>query len=86
MATRVFRTRRGRITLTDDALIYDQTRGTARHERVLRVDIVGVHLITHAHMFAPIWVEVVVLLHDGALSIPHVGPRTARRVQTALGF
>jgi hypothetical protein len=86
MSTRVFRTRRGRITLTDDALIYDQTRGMARHERVLRVDIVGVHLITHAHMFAPVWVEVLVLHHGGTLSIPHVGPRTAKRLQTALGF
>ena len=86
MATRVFTTRRGRVTLTDDALIYDQTRGAPRHDRILRVDIVGVHLITHVPMHTPVWVEVLVLLHGGTLSIPHVGPRTARRLQTALGF
>jgi hypothetical protein len=86
VVTRVFRTRRGRITLTDDTLVYDQTRGTPRNDRILRTDIAGVHLITHVHMFTPVWVEVLVLLRNGVLTIPHVGPRTARRLQKALGF
>ena len=86
MATPVFRTRRGRITVTDATLIYELKRDPQRCARVARADITEVRLITHAYWFTPAWIEVLVHYRGGILSIPHVGRRTAEALRKALGF
>ena len=86
MATQVFRTRRGRITVTDTMLLYEQKRNPPMSVRVARADITAVRLITHAYWFTPPWLEVLIHHRGGALTIPHVGRRTAERLRAALGF
>jgi hypothetical protein len=91
MSTRVFRTRRGRITLTDDTLIYEHKferpwRVSHRVHSVARADILEIHLVTHAQWFMQTWTEVIVRHRGGVLNIPHVGSRTANTLRRALGF
>jgi hypothetical protein len=91
MSTRVFRTRRGRITLTDETLIYEYKYERAWRvshgvHSVARADILEVHLVTHAQWYAPTWTEVIVRHRGGVLTISHVGSRTAQALRTALGF
>jgi hypothetical protein len=83
MATRVFRLRRGRITLTDERLIYEQKGNPSRQVSILRSRITEVHLITHAHWYTRPWTEVVVRHSSGSLSIRHVGRRTAEALRAA---
>jgi hypothetical protein len=86
VATRVFRTRRGRITLTDERLEYDQKRDPHWHASVARADIVEVQLVPHVYWFSPAWIEVRVRHRGGVLSIPQVGRRMAETLRAALGF
>ena len=86
MPIRVFRTRRGRITLTDEKLIYEQKREPQWRVDIARADITEVRLITHTYWFTPAWIEVLVHYRGGTLSIPHVGRRTAEALRKALGF
>ena len=84
VTARVFRTRRAIITLTDTTLIYEQRRDPPMMVSVARADITEVHLITHAHWYAPTWIEVIVRHRGGVLRIPRVGRRTAERLRAAL--
>jgi hypothetical protein len=86
VATRVFGTRRGRITLTDEMLTYEQRGHQQRRVNVLRSHITEVYLVSHAHWFTPPWTEVVVWHSSGSLSIPHVGRRAAEALRAALEF
>jgi hypothetical protein len=91
MSTRVFKIRRGRITLTDETLIYEQTfdrpwRVSHRRRSVARKDILEIHLVTHAQWFTPTWIEVILRHRGGVLTIPRVGLRTAEELKKALGF
>jgi hypothetical protein len=91
MSTQVFKIRRGRITLTDETLIYEQTfdrpwRVSHRYRSVARKDILEIHLVTHAQWFAQTWIEVIVRHRDGVLNIPRMGRRTAEELRKALGF
>jgi hypothetical protein len=91
MSTRAFGTRHGRITLTDETLIYEQTlnqlwRASHRVRSVARADILEIHLVTHVHRFTPEWTEVIVLYRGGVLNIPHMVARTAEALKAALGF
>jgi hypothetical protein len=90
MSTRVFTTRRGRITLLDETLVYEQRlnqlwRVSHRVRSVARMDILEIHFVTHVQRFAPTWIEVIVLHRSGVLNIPHVPPRTADALKVALG-
>jgi hypothetical protein len=82
--TRVFKTQRGRITLTDEKLIYEAKREP--QVSVTRADITEVRLIAHANWFSRTWTEVRMHHRGGVLSISYVGQRTARALQAALGF
>jgi hypothetical protein len=68
VATRVFKTRRGRITLTDATLIYEPKRDPQRRVSIARADIT----------------EVSVRHRGGVLNISHVGRRTAEALRAAL--
>jgi hypothetical protein len=90
MSRRVFRTRRGRITLTDEALIYEHNYqrlwGVSHRVRsVARADILEIHFVTHVHWYAPTWTEVIVRHRGGVLNISNVGGRTAEALRAALG-
>jgi hypothetical protein len=85
MSTRVFRTRRGRIILTDEALIYEPKREPQRRVSCARADITEVRIVTHAYWFTPPWIDVMVYYRGGALTMSHVGRRTAEALRTALG-
>jgi hypothetical protein len=82
----VFRTRRGRITLTDDLLVYEQKLDPHWQASVARADIVAVQLVPHVYGFTPAWIAVRVRHQGGVLSIPQVGRRMAEALQAALGF
>ena len=86
MATRVFRTRRGRITLTDEALIYEQIRDPHVRVSVARADITEVRIVTYAHWLMPVRIDVLIHHRRGLLTIPRVGRRTAEALRVALGF
>jgi hypothetical protein len=91
MSTRVFRTRRGRITLTDESLIYEHKydrpwRVSHRLYSLARTDITEIQLVNHVHLFTPTWTEVRVLHRGSVLTISHVGRRTAEALEKALGF
>lgn len=81
MATRVFRTRRGRITLTDDMLIYEPRRDPQRRVSCARAEITEVRVVTHVYWFTPAWTEITVRHHEGVINIPHVGRRTAEALR-----
>ena len=84
MLTRVFRTRRAIITLTDATLIYEMKREPQQRVSVARADITEVHLVTHAHWFTPTWTEMIVRHRGGVLRIHRMGRRTAERLRAAL--
>jgi hypothetical protein len=63
VATRVFKTRRGRITLTDATLIYEPKRDPQRRVSIARAGIT----------------EVIVRHRGGVLNISHVGPGRRKR-------
>jgi hypothetical protein len=84
--TRVIITRSGRIILTDDTLVYEETNGARHRVSVARSDIVRIHTVTQARWFSSTGMELVVEHRDGALRIPHLGRRTARALRNALGF
>jgi hypothetical protein len=86
MSTRVFRTRHGRITLTDETLTYEPKDEPQRRASCARADITEVRIVTYAYWFAPFWIDVVVHHRGGVLTIPRIGHRTARALQKALGF
>lgn len=86
VSTRVFKTQRGRITLTDQTLTYERELGVQQRFSVARNEIIAVYLAVHAFWFSPSWTEVLVRHHGGTLSIPYVGDRTARALRKALGF
>jgi hypothetical protein len=86
MATRVFRTRRGRVTLTDDLLTYAPKGDPQQRVQVRRADITVVRVVTTAYWSIPARTDVLVHHHGGLLTIPHCGVRTARALRTALGF
>jgi hypothetical protein len=91
VSTQVFKARRGRITLTDEKLIYEHWyerpfRISHRVHSVARADITEVHFITHVHWLTPTWIEVIVRHRGGVLNIPHMAQRTAERLRKALGF
>ena len=90
MSTPVFRTRRGRIMLSDETLIYEH-----RYERlwrvshwvrtVARVDVLEIHFVTHVHWFAPAWIEVIVRHGGGVLNLLHEESRTAEALRKRCG-
>jgi hypothetical protein len=84
MATRVFRTRRGRITFTDETLTYEPKREPP--QRVARADITLVRVVTIAYWSIPVRTDVLIHHRGGALTIPQVGVRTAEALKRALGF
>ena len=86
MSTRVFKTRRGRITLTDETLTYEPKREPQRRVSCARADITEVRVVTHVYWFAPAWTEMTVRHRGGVLNMSHVGRRTAEALRTALGF
>ena len=91
MAARVFTTRRGRITVTDEMLIYEQRlnhlwRVSHRVYRVARVDIDEVRIVTYAYWLRPVRIDVLVHHHGGLLTIPSIGRKTAEGLRAALGF
>jgi hypothetical protein len=91
MSTRVFRTRRGRITLTVESLIYEHKydrpwRVSHRLYSLARTHITEIQLVNHVHLFTPTWTEVRVLHRGSVLTISHVGRRTAEALKKALGF
>jgi hypothetical protein len=84
VATQVFRTRRGRITLTDVMLTYEQWGSVQRRVSILRARITEVRLITRVYWFTPPWTEIIVRHSSGTLSIPGMGRRTAEQLRAAL--
>lgn len=86
MATRVFRTRRGRITLTDETLTYEQKRDPPLRVSIARVDITLVRVVTTASWSFPMRTDILIHHRGGLLTIPHCGARTANAVRRALGF
>lgn len=86
MATRVFRTRRGRITLTDDMLTYAPKDDPQQRVQVARVDITLVRVVTTAYWSFPARTDVLVHHRGGLLTIPQCGRKTAYALRTALGF
>jgi len=84
VATQVFRTRRGRITLTDVMLTYEQWGSVQRRVSILRARITEVRLITRVYWFTSPWMEIIVRHGSGTLSIPGVGRRTAERLRATL--
>jgi hypothetical protein len=86
MSTRVFRTRRGRITLTDDMLTYEPKDDPLQRVYVARADITLVRVVTSAYWSVPVRTDVLVHHLGGLLIIPHCGARTARALRKALGF
>jgi hypothetical protein len=86
MATRVFRTRRGRITLTDETLTYEPKGEPERRVSCARADITEVRVVTHVQWFAPAWTELLVRHRGGVINISRVGRRTAEALKSALGF
>jgi hypothetical protein len=86
MSTRVFRTRRGRITLTDETLLYEPTREPQRRVSCARAEITEMRVVTHVYWFAPAWTEITVRHRGGVLHVAHVGRRTANALRRALGF
>jgi hypothetical protein len=86
MSTRVFRARRGRVTLTDDMLTYEPKGDPQQRVRVARADITLVRVVTIAYWAVPVRTDVLVHHRGGALTIPHVGVRTANALRRALGF
>ena len=86
VSDRIFKTQRGRITLTDENLIYEQKREPQWLMFIVRADITEFHLVVHAPWYAPTWIEMIVRHRGGALSIPHVGQRAAHTLRKALGF
>jgi hypothetical protein len=60
MSTRVFTTRRGRITLTDDMLIYGPKREPQLLVRVARADVTLVRVVTSAYWSIPVRTDVLV--------------------------
>jgi hypothetical protein len=86
MTPRVFRTRRGRVTLTDDSLTYTPKGDPQQRVRVARADITLVRVVTTAYWSIPARTDVLVHHHGGLLTIPHCGRKTANALRTALGF
>jgi hypothetical protein len=86
MTTRVFRTRRGRITLTDQTLINEEKGEPQRRVRVLRADISDVRIVTYAYWRMPVRIDALIHHRRGLLTIPRVGRRTAEALRAALGF
>ena len=86
MPTLVITTRLGRIILTDDTLVYEETDGSPLRVSVKRTDIVRVRTVTHSLWFSPTGTELVVAHRGGELRIPYVGRKTARALRKALGF
>jgi hypothetical protein len=86
MATRVFRTRHGRITLTDTTLTYEEKREPHQLARVARSDITDVRIVTFAYWLTTVRIDVLVHHRGGLLTIPRVGRRTAEALRRALGF
>ena len=87
MRSRVFKTRYGRIMLTDQTFTYNEKRDAQQQSvSITRADITKVRLVTHQVWFAGSWTEVIVRHNGGTLSISPVGHRTAQRVRKALGF
>jgi hypothetical protein len=84
--TRVIATQRGRIILTDDTLVYEESNGSPHRISVKRTDIVRVRTVTHALSFSRTGTELVVEYRGGALRIPHLGRKTASALRKALGF
>jgi len=86
MSTRVFRTRRGRITLTDEMLIYEEKREPHRRVRLARTDITEIRIVTRVYWLTPARIDVMAHHRGGVLTIPRVGRRTAEALKKALGF
>jgi hypothetical protein len=86
MATRVFRTRRGRITLTDETLIYEDKREPQRRVSLARADITEIRIVTRVYWLTPARNDVMAHHRGGVLTISHVGRRTAEALKKALGF
>jgi hypothetical protein len=87
MSTRVFRTRRGRISLTDETLTYEEKREP--HRRVslaARTDITEIRIVTRVYWLTPARIDVMAHHRGGMLTIPRVGRRTAEALKKALGF
>jgi hypothetical protein len=86
MSTRVFRTRSGRITLTDDMLIYEPKGDPQQRVRLARADITLVRVVTTAYWSVPVRIDVLIHHRGGLLTIPQCGARTAVALRTELGF
>jgi hypothetical protein len=86
MATQIFQTRRGRVTLTGEKLLCEQTGDQPRLVEIARADILECHLVPHVHWFATAWTEVIVRHRDGSLSIPCEADGSATALKAALGF
>jgi hypothetical protein len=86
MRTRVFKTRYGRITVTDETFVYEEKGNSQRRVSIARADITKVRLVIHQIWVAGSWTDVIVRHSGGILSISRVGNRTAQRVRKALGF
>ena len=86
MRTRVFKTRYGRITVTDETFVYEEKGDSQRRVSIARADITKVRLVIHQIWVAGSWTEVIVRHNGGTLSISRVGNRTAQRVRKAVGF
>jgi hypothetical protein len=86
MSSRIFRTLRGRITLTDTMLIYKPRRRGTPRICILRADITSVRVVTTVYWFVGARTDVLVHHRDGVLTMPRVGQRTAAKLRAALGF
>jgi hypothetical protein len=86
MSTRVFRTRRGRITLTVETLIYEEKREPHRCVSLARTEIIEIRIVTRVYWLTPARIDVMSHHRGGVLTISRVGRRTAEALKKALGF
>lgn len=71
MATQVFSTRRGRITLTDERLTSEPRREPERRISCARVENMEVRVVTHMYWIAPAWTDITIRHGGGALYFTH---------------
>jgi hypothetical protein len=88
MASQVFTTRWGIVTLTDLALVYDQRRRGKRGDSVKRSEIIGMSHMVRVRGFFGLGslAEVQIRYRGGSLTIPTVPTKTAEAIRVALGF
>jgi hypothetical protein len=88
MATQVFTTRWGIVTLTDQSLVYDQRRRGKRGDSVKRSEIIGMSRVVRVRGFFGLGslTEVQIRYRGGSLTIPTVPTKTAEAIQVALGL